>query len=214
MRAFQALASVADATKLFWASNYRSRRDASPACEWPWTDYTFHPFPVLSSSKHTPFAGRAHRIHTPTSSEYACDHGVPWRQLLWAAIVKLTSLYVDVPEFVFAEINGKSPISAFRAITAATEQESVTWADLSLSLHELERHHIPVPHARAALGLPDSVNPYPLVVVWDCLTPELVDVDGSAVVVEVATQNEKNGISLSPYDGITRLCLRMPPISS
>jgi hypothetical protein len=37
------------------------------------------------------------------------------------------------------------------------------------------------------------VNPYPLVVAWDCLTPDLVDVDGSAVVVEVVTQNEKNG---------------------
>ena len=162
-----------------------------PACEWPWTDYTFHSFPVLSSSKHTPSrVGRiefTHPLHPNTR-----DHGVPWRQLLWAAIVKLTSLYVDVPEFVFAEINGKQPISAFKAITAAIQQESVTWADLSFSLHELERHHVPVPRARAALGLADSVNPYPLVVIWDCLTPELVDVDGSAVVVEV-TQNEKNG---------------------
>ena len=160
--------------------------------KWPWTDYTFHPFPVLSSSKHTPSqVGRIELTHPLHPN--ARDHDVPWRQLLWAAIVKLTSLYVDVPEFVFAEINGKQPISALKAVTAAIQQASVTWADLSFSLHQLERHHIPVPHARAALGLEDPVNPYPLVIVWDCSTPEPIDVDGSAVVVEVLTQNEENG---------------------
>jgi len=162
------------------------------ACEWPWADYTFHPFPVLSASKHTPsHVGRiefTHTLHPNTR-----NHPVPWRQLLWAAVVKLTTLYVDVPEFLFAEINEKQPISAFKAITATIQQESVTWADLSFSLHELERCYIPVPHARSALGLTDPANPYPLIVVWDRLAPALLDVDGSAVVIEVATQNEKNG---------------------
>lgn len=163
-----------------------------PVHEWPWTDYTFHPFPVLSSSRHTSSqVGRiefTHQLHPNTR-----DHRVPWRQLLWAAIVKLTSLYVDVPEFVFAEIDGKQPISAFKAITAAIQQDSVTWADLSSLLYELERRYIPVSHARASLGLADSVHPYPLIVVWDSPTPEIVDVDGSAVVVEVLTRNENNG---------------------
>ena len=113
--------------------------------------------------------------------------------MLRGVIVKLTSLYVDVPEFVFAEIYGKQPISSFKATTAAIQQDSVTWADLSSSLHQLERHNISVSHARAALGLADSVNPYPVVVVWDCPTTELAEVDGSAVIVEVVTQNENNG---------------------
>ena len=163
-----------------------------PACEWPWTDYTFHPFPVLSSSK------RAHsqpgRIEfTHTLCPNTRDHGVPWRRLLWAAIVKLTSLYLDVPEFVFAEIHEGQPISAFKAITAVIQQDSVTWANLSSSLNDLERHHITVSQARAALNLADSVNPYPVIVVWDSLAPELVDVDGSALVVQVVTQNENDG---------------------
>jgi len=163
-----------------------------PVCEWPWADYSFHSFPILSSSKHTPSqVGRiefTHKLHPN-----AHDHGLSWRQLLWAAIVKLTSHYVDAPEFVFAEIHGKRPISAFKVVTAAIQQDSVTWADLSSSLRDIERHHIPVSRARTALGLADSVNPYPVVVIWDSLTPELVDVDGTAVVVEVETQNENNG---------------------
>ena len=162
------------------------------ANEWPWTDYIFCPFPVLSSSKNAlSQVGRirfAHELHPNTS-----DHGIPWRHLLRAAIVKLTSLYVDAPEFVFAEIHREQPISAFKATTAVIQQDSVTWADLSSSLHDLERRRIPVSRAREALGLADSVNPYPVVVVWDNLIPEPADVDGTAVVVEVGTQNENDG---------------------
>ena len=163
-----------------------------PASEWPWMDYIFHPFPVLSTSKHARSrVGRiesTHALHPNTR-----NHSIHSRHLLRAAIVKLTSLYVDAPEFVFAEIHGKQPISAFKAITAAIQQDSVTWADLSSSLRDLERRHIPVSYARTALGLADSVYPYPVVVIWDSPTPGLVDVDGAAVVVEVGTQNEKNG---------------------
>jgi hypothetical protein len=162
------------------------------AGEWPWTDYIYHPFPVLSSSKSAPpQVGRiafTHTLHPNTR-----DHGVPWRRSLWAAIVKLTSLYVDTPEFVFAEISGKQPISAFKVTTTEIKQDSVTWADLSSSLHHLERHHIPISRARGALGLADSVNPYPVVVVWDRPTPDLVEIDGTAVVVEVETKNENSG---------------------
>jgi hypothetical protein len=162
-------------------------------CEWPWTDYIFHPFPVLSSSKYTPSQADCveitHRLHPNTRRD---DH-FPWRQLLTAAIVKLTSLYVDTPEFVFAEVHGKQPISAFMVDTTALQQDSVTWADLASSLDDLERHHVPVSRARAALKLESSVNPYPVVFVWDNLVTELVDVDGSAVVIEIGTQNEKHG---------------------
>jgi len=165
---------------------------ALPECEWPWADYSFHPFPVLSSSNHTPSqVGRIELTHKLLPNAH--DHGLSWRQLLWAAIVKLTSLYIDAPEFVFAEIHGKQPISAFKVVTAAIQQDSVTWADLSSSLRDIERHHIPVSRARTALSLADSVNPYPVVVVWDCLTTELVDVGGAAVVIEVETQNENSG---------------------
>lgn len=157
-------------------------------CEWPWADYVFQPFPVLSSSKHTPSqVGRVEFAHVLHPN--ARDHGIPWRWLLRAAIVKLASLYVDVPEFVFAEIYEKRHISAFKSI----QQDSVTWTHLSSSLHQLEKHNIPVSHARAALGLADSVNPYPVIIVWDCPTSELADIDGSAVVVEVVAQNENNG---------------------
>ena len=184
-------APAADAIKPFLA-HVPSTGMPPPASKWPWADYIFRPFPVLSTSKNTPSqVGRVeftHTLHPKTR-----DHGVSWRHLLRAAIVKLTSLYVEAPEFVFAEVHGKQPISAFKATTAAIQQDSATWADLSSSLHDLERHHIPVSYARAALSLADSVNPYPFVVVWDNLTPELVDVEGTVVVVEVETQNENNG---------------------
>jgi len=162
------------------------------ASEWPWTDYIFHPFPILSSSKHTPAqVGRieiTHRLHPNIH-----DHGIPWQGLLRAAIVKLTSLYVDAPEFLFAEIHGKQSTSVFKAVTAEIQQGAVSWTDLSSSLRDLERHNIPVSRARAALNVADSVNPYPIAVVWDGLTPELVDVDGTAVVIEVNTQSKDCG---------------------
>ena len=162
------------------------------ASEWPWTDYIFHPFPILSSSKYAPLqVGRIEFTHTLHPNIH--NHGIPWQHLLWAAIVKLTSLYVDTPEFVFAEIHGKQPISIFKAIAAEIQQDSASWADLSSALRDLKRHHIPVSCARAALNLAESVNPYPVIVVWNGLTPELADVDGSAVVVEVDTQNEDDG---------------------
>jgi len=93
----------------------------------------------------------------------------------------------------FPEIHGKQPISIFKAITAKIQQGSASWADLSSALRDLKRHRIPVSGARAALNLADSVNPCPVVVIWDGLTPELVDIDGTAVVVEVGTQNEDEG---------------------
>ena len=162
-------------------------------CEWLWTDYIFHPFPVLSSSKPTPSQVSrtefAHPLHPNTRG----DHHVTWRQLLGAAIVKLTSLYVDAPEFVFAEINGKQPIFAFKVNTNALQQESVTWVDLASSLDGLERCCVPVSRARAALKLADSVNPYPVIVVWDRFAAELAEAEGSAVVVEIETRNEKHG---------------------
>ena len=163
-----------------------------PVSEWPWTDYIFRPFPVLFSSKHPlPQVGHiefTHRLYPNTS-----DRRATWRQLLWAAIVKLTSLYIDAPEFVFAEIRENQPISAFRVNTAVIQQDSTTWADLASTLADLERCCIPASSARTALKLADSVNPYPVVVVWDSFAPELEDVDGSAVVIEVGTQNERNG---------------------
>jgi len=162
-----------------------------PACEWPWADYTFHPFPVLSSRPTPSRVGRIEFTHTLPPNPR--NHDVPWRNLLWAAIVKLTSLYVDAPEFVFAEVLGEQPICAFKTVTAEVQQHSVNWADLSSSLHDLERYHIPVSHARAALSLAGAVNPYPVVVVWDGPTSELVDVDGSALVVEVMTRDEDAG---------------------
>ena len=162
-------------------------------CEWPWPDYIFHPFPVLSSSKRTPSqVGRTKFTHVLPPNTHR-DHDVSWRQLLGAAIVKLTSLYVDAPEFVFAEIHGKEPISTFKVNTAALQQDTLTWAGLASSLDDLGRCRVTVSRARAALKIADSVNPYPVVVIWDSLTTELVDVDGSAVVVEIETQNEKNG---------------------
>ena len=161
-------------------------------CEWPWTDYIFHPFPVISSSKYTPQVGHIEPTHTLHLDDTR-HHSVPWRQLLSAAIVKLISLYVDAPEFVFAEICEEQPISAFKANTAAIQQDSITWADLASSLNDLRRHRVSVSCARAALKLADTTNPYPVVVVWDPRTPELVDVDDSAVVVKINTQNEKNG---------------------
>jgi len=121
------------------------------------------------------------------------NHRIPWQHLLWAAIAKLTSLYVDAPEFIFAEIHGKQPISIFKAITAKIQQDSASWANLSSALRDLKRHRIPVSGARTALNLAESVNPYPVVVIWEKLTPELVDIDGAAVVVEVDTQNEDGG---------------------
>ncbi|KAF9783958.1 hypothetical protein BJ322DRAFT_1067759 [Thelephora terrestris] len=158
-------------------------------CEWPWTDYIFHPFPVLSSSKNSPsLVGRielTHNLHPNIR-----DRDVAQRQLLWAAIVKLTTLYVDAPEFVFAEIQGKQPISAFKVNTTAIQQVS-TWADLATSLDGVEKFCIPVPRARAALELADSVNPYPVIIAWDSLPPELGDVDGPAVVLEIGTRNGK-----------------------
>jgi len=162
------------------------------ASEWPWADYIFHPFPILSSSKYTP--RQVGRIEfTQTLHPNLHNHGIPWQHLLWAAIVKLTSLYVDAPEFIFAEIHGKQPISIFKAITAEIQQDSASWADLSSALRDLKRHRIPISRARAALNLADSANPYPVAVVWDGLTPGLVDVDGTAVVIEVDTQNEDGG---------------------
>ena len=159
-----------------------------PPSVW-WPDYTFHPFPTLSSSKHT--GTQVGRIEfTYPLRPNIRDRGVPLRQLLLAVIVKLTSLYVDVPEFVFAEIYREQPISAFKVISAAVQQDSITWTDLSSFLHELERRHVPIPRARAALGLADSVNPYPFVVVWDNTASEIADLDGSAVVVQVETHDE------------------------
>ena len=162
-----------------------------PPSAW-WPDYTFHPFPTLSSSKHTDSqVGRIEFTCSPRPN--IRDHGVPLRQLLPAVIVKLTSLYVDVPEFVFAEVCGKQPISAFKVVTAAVLQDSVTWADLSFLLHELERRHVPIPRARAALGLADYANPYPLVVAWDDTASEIADIEDSAVVVQVETHDENDG---------------------
>ena len=159
--------------------------------EWPWTDYIFHPFPILSSSKHAPSqVGRVEFVHILHPKIHG--HGTPWQHLLWAAIVKLTVPYVGAPEFVFAEIHGNRPISAFKVVTTEIQQDSVTWADLSSSIHDLERRSIPVSCTRTALGLADSVNPYPVTVVWDSPTP-LEDDDGTAVVVEVETNNGKNG---------------------
>ena len=182
--------SAADAIKPIWHSR---PFDMPPlAGQWPWTDYIFHPFPILSSSKHTPFqVGRIEFPHTLHSNLH--NHGIPWQHLLWAAIFKLTSLYVDAPEFVFAEIRGKEPTSIFKAITTETHQASVSWAELSSSFRDLKRYHIPVSRARTALDLADSVNPYPVAVVWDSITPELVDIDGTPVVIEVDTRNEGGG---------------------
>ena len=158
-----------------------------PSAWWP--DYTFHPFPTLSSSKHAD--SQAGRV------EFTCplhpnirNNDVPFRPLLLAAIVKLTSLYVEAPEFVFAEIHGEQPISAFKVTTAVVQQDSVTWADLSSLLHELERRQVPIPRARSALGLADSVNPYPVIIVWDSIAPEPANLDSSAVVVQVKTPNK------------------------
>ena len=157
-----------------------------PSAWWP--DYTFHPFPTLSSSRHTDSQVGRIELTCPLHPNIR-DHGVPFRQLLLAVIVKLTSLYVDVPEFVFAETHGREPISAFKVTTAAVQQDSVTWADLSSSLHELERRHIPIPRARSALGLADPVNPYSIVIVWDSIASEHADLDGSAVAVQVEAHN-------------------------
>lgn len=52
------------------------------------------------------------------------------------AVSKLAFLYIDVRKFAFAEIDGKQLVSGFKAITAATQQESVTWADLPFSLKD------------------------------------------------------------------------------
>ena len=162
-----------------------------PVCEWPWIDYIFHAFPILSPSKHT--HSPVDRIEfTHTLHPDIRDHDVKRRQLFWAAIVKLTSLYVNAPEFVFAEIHGNQPISAFKVNTAAIQQDSPTWADLASSLEDIERCRVPVSRARAALELANSVNPYPVIVVWGNPSPEPGDIDGSAVVLEIGTQNEKN----------------------
>ena len=167
----------------------------------------FPPLPHPLLFKVHACSGRACRIHPRTPSESPQSR----HSLATLAMGGYSQTHIPLPEFIFAEIHGKQPISIFKAITAKVQQRSASWADLSSALRDLKKHRIPVSAARAALNLADSVNLYPLLSFgtdsppnsWTSTEPRWL-----------IPRTRTTGASLSRYDGIARRCLRMPRKSS
>lgn len=147
---------------------------------WPWPTYSFQSLPNLSVSRTSiSKIGQLHSLHSIPDLAILTDHGVEWQDVLSAAFVKLVCLYVDTPEFIFAELRKEVPPSCFRAVLLPEQ----SWSDLSRSIHDSERHPVSQSSARTALDISDAQNPFPAAIAWGAKVDDADAVSGLVVQV-------------------------------
>jgi hypothetical protein len=131
---------------------------------WPWPTYSFQPFPNISLTREsTSIIGQIHSSHPIPDHHLLHDKSLNWQDVLLAVFVRLICLYIDTSDFVFAESKEDSPTTCFRVSVAP----GLSWLELARLIQDEIRHPLSYSAARAALGIRENQNPFPVGIAWN-----------------------------------------------